>query len=52
MLMTRGFDVVGFEGDPAPDGPGKGLRSVNGWRNARLARTTKLDAAKMYDGPQ
>lgn len=40
--------VDGFEGDPAPDGPNKGLRTVNGWRNAGLAWTTKLDAAKMY----
>lgn len=44
--------VDGFEGDPAPDGPGKGLRTVNGWRNAGLAWSTKLDPAKMYDGAQ
>ena len=44
--------VDGFEGDPAPEGPGKGLRTVNGWRNAGLAWTTRLDAAKMYDGAQ
>ena len=42
--------VDGFEGDPAPDGSGNGLRTVNGWRNSGLAWTTKLDAAKMY-GP-
>lgn len=40
--------VDGFEGDPVADGPGTGLRTVNGWRNAGLAWTTKLDAAKMY----
>lgn len=43
--------VDGFEGDPAADGPGKGLRTVNGWRNAGLAWTTKLDPAKMYASP-
>lgn len=53
VLADAGFAqpwivVDGFEGDPAAEGPGKGLRSVNGWRNAGLAWTTKLDAAKMY----
>ena len=57
VLADAGFAqpwivVDGFEGDPAPDGPGKGLRTVNGWRNAGLAWTTKLDPAKMYDGAQ
>ncbi len=40
--------VDGFEGDPAPDGPQKGQRIVNGWRNAGLPWTAKLDRAKMY----
>ncbi len=40
--------VDGFEGDPAPDGPRKGQRVVNGWRNAGLPWTTKLDHARMY----
>lgn len=40
--------VDGFEGDPAPDGPMKGQRVVNGWRNAGLPWTTRLDHAKMY----
>jgi rhodanese-related sulfurtransferase len=40
--------VDGFEGDPAPDGPRKGQRNVNGWRNAGLPWTTKLDRMKMY----
>ena len=57
VLAEAGFAqpwivVDGFEGDPAPDGPGKGLRTVNGWRNAGLAWTTRLDPAKMYDGAQ
>lgn len=51
--FTQAWIIVdGFEGDPAPEGPNKGLRTVNGWRNAGLAWTTKLDAAKMYDGTQ
>jgi rhodanese-related sulfurtransferase len=41
--------VDGFEGDPAPDGPRKGQRVVNGWRNAGLPWTTKLDKSKMYE---
>jgi rhodanese-related sulfurtransferase len=43
--------VDGFEGDPATDGATKGLRVVNGWRNAGLPWTTRLDRAKMYDLP-
>lgn len=54
LLFDAGFTqpwivVDGFEGDPVADGPGKGMRTVNGWRNAGLAWTTKLDPAKMYD---
>jgi len=40
--------VDGFEGDPAPAGPQQGQRIVNGWRNAGLPWTAKLDRAKMY----
>jgi hypothetical protein len=40
--------VDGFEGDPLTEGPGKGLRVVNGWRNAGLPWTTRLDRTKMY----
>jgi rhodanese-related sulfurtransferase len=48
--FTRVYSVVdGFEGDPAPDGPRKGQRIVNGWRNAGLPWTTKLDKSKMYE---
>lgn len=46
----RAYTIVdGFEGDPAPDGPNKGQRIVNGWRNAGLPWTTRLDRAKMYE---
>lgn len=40
--------IDGFEGDPVADGPRKGERLVNGWRNAGLPWTAKLDRAKMY----
>jgi rhodanese-related sulfurtransferase len=46
---TRVYTVIdGFEGDPVADGPMRGQRLVNGWRNAGLPWTTKLDRAKMY----
>jgi len=53
VLTQAGFPRVyaivdGFEGDPATDGPQKGQRIVNGWRNAGLPWTTRLDHAKMY----
>ena len=41
--------IDGFEGDPVADGPHKGERLVNGWRNAGLPLTAKLDRAKMYE---
>jgi rhodanese-related sulfurtransferase len=46
---TRAYTVIdGFEGDPVADGPHKGERLVNGWRNAGLPWTAKLDRAGMY----
>jgi len=52
-LTQAGYTMVytvidGFEGDPEAEGPMKGQRRVNGWRNAGLPWTTKLDRAKMY----
>ncbi len=52
-LTKAGFPTVytvidGFEGDPVAEGPAKGQRLVNGWRNAGLPWTAKLDRAKMY----
>ena len=52
-LTAAGYGKVytvidGFEGDPVADGPHKGERVVNGWRNAGLPWTTKLDRSKMY----
>ena len=53
VLTQAGYTKVyttidGFEGDPVVDGPHKGERLVNGWRNAGLPWTAKLDRAKMY----
>ena len=40
--------VDGFEGDVATEGPQAGQRVVNGWKNAGLPWTTKLEKSKMY----
>ena len=46
---TRVYSVVdGFEGDTAKDGPKAGQRVVNGWKNAGLPWSYKLDKARMY----
>lgn len=42
--------IDGFEGDPVADGPAKGQRLVNGWRNAGLPWTTRLDRAVVFAG--
>ena len=52
-LQSAGYAKVygvaeGFEGDTAKDGPKAGQRAVNGWKNANLPWTYKLDKAKMY----
>lgn len=52
-LAKAGFGNVwsvtdGFEGDLAKDGPLAGTRSVNGWKNAGLPWSYKLDKAKMH----
>jgi len=46
---TQVYTIIdGYEGDTAKDGPSKGQRTVNGWRNASLPWTYKLDKNKMY----
>lgn len=52
-LQSAGYGKVygvaeGFEGDMAKDGPKAGQRAVNGWKNANLPWTYKLDKTKMY----
>jgi rhodanese-related sulfurtransferase len=53
LLAQAGFKNVysvvdGYEGDLASSGPKAGQRAVNGWKNAGLPWTYKLDKAKMY----
>ena len=46
---TLVFSIVdGFEGDLAADGPTKGQRTVNGWKNAGLPWSYSLAREKMY----
>lgn len=46
---TRVYSVAeGFEGDLAQSGPKAGQRVVNGWKNAELPWSYKLEKAKMY----
>jgi rhodanese-related sulfurtransferase len=46
---TRVYNMVdGFEGDKAKDGPTKGKRTVNGWKNAGLPWSYHLDKDVMY----
>jgi rhodanese-related sulfurtransferase len=46
---TNVWSVVdGFEGDLVKDGPNKGRRAVNGWKNANLPWSYKLDKEKIH----
>ena len=46
---TLVFSIVdGFEGDLATEGPTKGQRTVNGWKNAGLPWSYTLAREKMY----
>lgn len=46
---TKVYSVVdGFEGDAAKDGAHAGQRVINGWKNANLPWTYKLDKNKLY----
>lgn len=46
---TKVYTVVdGFEGDLAKTGPQAGQRVVNGWKNAGLPWSYKLDKSKLY----
>lgn len=52
-LQAAGYGKVysvaeGVEGDTAKEGAKAGQRVVNGWKNANLPWTYKLDKAKMY----
>jgi rhodanese-related sulfurtransferase len=48
---TNVWSVVdGFEGDLAKDGPNKGKRAVNGWKNAGLPWSYNLSKSKLTLG--
>jgi rhodanese-related sulfurtransferase len=56
LLAQNGFDkaysvIDGFEGDVAKEGEFKGQRMVNGWKNARLPWSYKLDKTRVYLDP-
>lgn len=56
LLFEMGFKqaytvIDGFEGDTTKDGEQKGQRVVNGWKNAKLPWSYKLDKKKMYLDP-
>jgi rhodanese-related sulfurtransferase len=53
LMAEAGFKNVysvvdGYEGDLAADGPNAGRRAVNGWKNAGLPWSYKLEKTKMY----
>ena len=53
LLARHGYTNVwsvvdGFEGDMAKDGPNKGRRAVNGWKNEGLPWSYNLDKNKVY----
>ena len=53
LLHAAGFATVysqyqGFEGFKAKSGPRRGQRVVNGWKNAGLPWSYRLDSNKMY----
>lgn len=53
LLKDLGYERVysvvdGFEGDIAKEGPKAGQRVVNGWKNAGLPWSYRLDKTKMY----
>ena len=46
---TQVYSLVdGYEGDKAKDGPHKGQRVVNGWRNSGLEWSYKVTAEQVY----
>ncbi len=55
LLHEQGYAAVysmvdGFEGEPAKDGPNKGVRLIGGWRNSGLPWGYRIDPAKAYLG--
>lgn len=57
LLYEHGYAAVysmvdGFEGEPAKDGPHKGVRLVGGWRNSGLPWGYRIDPAKAWKRPE
>lgn len=53
LLAKQGYTKVysvteGYEGDIVADGPLKGTRSINGWKNDGLPWSYELDKKKVY----
>ena len=53
LMMKSGYTnvwsaVEGFEGDKSKDGPTKGQRTLNGWKNSNLPWTYELDKTKAF----
>ena len=53
LMLKSGYTnvwsaVEGFEGDKSKDGPTKGQRTINGWKNALLPWTYELDKSKAF----
>ena len=53
LLAKQGYTKVysvteGYEGDIVADGPLKGTRSINGWKNDGLPWSYELDKQKVY----
>lgn len=56
LLVCYGFKksftaVDGYVGDKVASGPEKGRRTVNGWKNAKLPWSGKLECRKVYTDP-
>lgn len=47
-FSNAGFVINGFQGDSAKEGPQSGLRVVNGWQNAGLPWSSRMNAEKIY----
>ena len=53
LLADMGYKNVyslvdGFEGDKLKDGPNKGKRLANGWKNTNLSWSYKIDPEQLY----
>jgi rhodanese-related sulfurtransferase len=53
LLADMGYKNVyslvdGFEGDKLKEGPNKGKRLANGWKNSNLAWSYKIDPEQLY----